>query len=529
MPSGQLNSLVRHLRRAVLAHNDGQTDGELLQRFVAHRDEDAFATLVRRYAPLVFGVCQRVLHHRQDAEDAFQAAFLVLMHKAGSITRPEGLGNWLYGVAYNTAKNARRTAARRHVREREVSAIAKPQPVAEQELLHELRSVLDEELSRLPEKYRVPVVLCELQGKSRKEVTGQLGCPEGTVSSRLARGREILRRRLIKRGLALPAGSLAIILACDPASASVPPLLVAGAIKTALLLANSQLPAAGVVSTQVAALTEGVLKTMLLAKLKIVTGLVLAISVVSGAGLLAHTALAEKAAQAKAASPPAFREAKKPAAQNGAKPVELQEARDSISITGRVLDPDGKPVTGARLFWVRQRKAQPQGREDFALTQQGVSSTDGRFTLKLPRTDAQLGTLIAAADGYGIDWVELPKKNAPGEVIFHLVKDLPIRGRVLTTEGKPVAGAVVEVVAIMVPGKLDDCLKALQREWRAAETMMTKQLNVPVTKVLRVTPSNKDGRFEVAGAGAGRVSRQAIKMAVSKLPAPGLGACHAKQ
>src|SRR6202011_5898200 len=132
MAAGQLNSLVRHIRRVVQRHNDGETpDGELLKRFVAHRDEAAFATLVRRYGPLVFGVCQRVLHHRQDAEDAFQATFLVLLHRAGSIARPELLGNWLYGVAYYTAKNAKISAARRRARERLVTEMAQAQPVAE--------------------------------------------------------------------------------------------------------------------------------------------------------------------------------------------------------------------------------------------------------------------------------------------------------------------------------------------------------------------------------------------------------------
>jgi RNA polymerase sigma factor (sigma-70 family) len=498
-----LNSLVRHIRRAVSGSNDGVTDGELLKRFVAHRDEDAFASLIRRYAPLVFGVCQRVLHQRQDAEDAFQATFLVLLHKAGSITRPEGLGNWLYGVAYYTAKNAGRMTARQRARERQVTEMAKAQPAANEEISRELRSMLDEELSRLPEKYRVPVVLCELQGKSRKDVAMQLGCPEGTISSRLARGRAMLRRPLTKRGLALPLGSLGLLLARDPASASVPPLLVAGTIKTALLLATAQSPAVGVVSAQVAALTEGVLKTMLLAKLKILTGLVVALSVVAGAGLLARQALADKPAPPNIAVALSPGKPVEPAAQDSMSPVEVEVAKDLLTFSGLVLDPEGKPVAHARLYVERPSKDQRPGQDQ--ITQHGTTGADGRFTLKLPRADVRPVLLIAAADGFGIDWIELPQKNTPGDVTFHLVKDVPIRGRVLSTEGKPIAGVGVEVVGIMVPGNLEEFLKALQREWRAAETMMTKQLSLPVTKVLRVTSSDNDGRLEIAGAGAQRL------------------------
>jgi RNA polymerase sigma factor (sigma-70 family) len=171
MATGQLDGFLRWLRTATLPHEaGGVTDAQLLESFIAQKDEAAFAALVRRHGPMVWGVCRRILRNHQDAEDAFQATFLVLLHKASSITRPELLGNWLYGVAYYTAKNAKRMAARRRGRERQVSEMAQPEPVAEEEVLRELRSLLDEELSRLPEKYRVPVVLCELQGKSRKEV-----------------------------------------------------------------------------------------------------------------------------------------------------------------------------------------------------------------------------------------------------------------------------------------------------------------------------------------------------------------------
>src|SRR5947209_6744383 len=134
MATRQLKNPVRHIRQVVGGRDDGDTDRDLLRRFVNHRDEAAFATLVRRYGPLVFGVCRRVLHHRQDAEDAFQATFLVLLHKARSIAQPQLVGNWLYGVAYYTAKNAKASAVRRRARERRVMAMSQARLTGEEEV-----------------------------------------------------------------------------------------------------------------------------------------------------------------------------------------------------------------------------------------------------------------------------------------------------------------------------------------------------------------------------------------------------------
>jgi RNA polymerase sigma-70 factor (ECF subfamily) len=177
-------------------------DGELLERFRLRRDEASFAALVRRHGPMVLGVCSRILGNAHDAEDAFQVTFLVLAKKAGSLARPDLLANWLYGVAYRTARKARGRALRQgeHERQAEVMARAQPDP---QEPARELREVLDEELNRLPEKYRAPLVLCYLEGKTNEEAARQLGWPVGSMSARLARGRGLLRARL-KAGLKQP-------------------------------------------------------------------------------------------------------------------------------------------------------------------------------------------------------------------------------------------------------------------------------------------------------------------------------------
>src|SRR5437879_10110341 len=198
MAKEPLQSLLHHIRGlAVTQEAAGLADSILLERFLTRRDEAAFEALVRRHGPMVLGVCRRVLSNPHDAEDAFQATFLVFVRKAASIAKRELLGNWLYGVAYHTARAARSAAARR--RAKEAKAMPRQQP-KEDNVWQELQPLLDQELSRLPEKYRVPIVLCDLEEKSRADVARQLGLPEGTLSSRLARGRALLAKRLTRRG-----------------------------------------------------------------------------------------------------------------------------------------------------------------------------------------------------------------------------------------------------------------------------------------------------------------------------------------
>jgi RNA polymerase sigma-70 factor (ECF subfamily) len=256
------------------------TDGQLLQGFVAHRDEAAFEALVRRHGPMVWGVCQRLLRNHQDAEDAFQATFLVLVRKAAAIASRELLANWLYGVAYRTALKARAANARRQARERQVPAMPEPEAVP-QGLWHDLRPLLDQELSRLPDKYRVAIILCDLDGKTRQEAARQLGWPEGTVAGRLARARALLARRLTRQGVVLSGGSLAVVLAQGAASACVPTTLVASTVQAAGLFAAGQAAGACGISTSVAALTEGVVQAMFLTKLKTATALVLGLGAVA--------------------------------------------------------------------------------------------------------------------------------------------------------------------------------------------------------------------------------------------------------
>jgi RNA polymerase sigma factor (sigma-70 family) len=234
----------------------GVEDGQLVDLFVQHRDEAAFAALLLRHGPMVLGVCRRVLGHYHDAEDAFQATFLILARKAASVQPPDQVGHWLYGVAHRTALAARRAAARRCAKE--TMAVPRKSETAADDRAG-LGEVLDKELAGLPPAYREVIVLCDLEDRGRKEVAALLGCPEGTVASRLARARQALARRLARHGLA------------------------ASTVRGAMMFAAGK--AAGAVPARVTALAEGVIRAMFTKRMTQVGLLVLVALLAAGVGL----------------------------------------------------------------------------------------------------------------------------------------------------------------------------------------------------------------------------------------------------
>jgi RNA polymerase sigma factor (sigma-70 family) len=237
-----------------------QTDRDLLGRFVQHRDETAFALLVERHGPMVLGVCRRLLGNSHDADDAFQATFLVLVRRADALENPELLGNWLYGVAYRIARKLRAQTGRRRQQERQAASVAPTTEPPTDDAWRELRDTLDAELNRLPEKYRLPLVLCYLQGLTNEEAARRLGWPAGSMSYRLARGRELLRERLLGGRGAAPTDFLVLLLALGPGTALLPAHLVADTVVGATGLAAGQ--AAATVSGSVRGLVDAALAGM---------------------------------------------------------------------------------------------------------------------------------------------------------------------------------------------------------------------------------------------------------------------------
>jgi RNA polymerase sigma factor (sigma-70 family) len=291
MPTGPVSVVIQHLMADVGPGGGEATDGELLAHFLGSRDDDALAALVRRHAPMVWGVCRRLLHSHHDAEDAFQATFLVLVRKAADVPT-EAVANWLHGVARQTAVRVRATAAKRGRRETQV--VNMPEPTVAEVRDPEWQSVLDEELSRLPDHYRGVLVLCDLGGLTRREAARQLAIPEGSVASRLARARAMLAKRLTRRGFVLPGGAVAAVLLAGSASGSAPPALVASTIEAVTLVAAGQSAATGVISARVAALTEGVITAMSITKVRgVVVLAVVACALTAGVTALAFGRPAE--------------------------------------------------------------------------------------------------------------------------------------------------------------------------------------------------------------------------------------------
>jgi RNA polymerase sigma-70 factor (ECF subfamily) len=288
MATGQLNDFLRRLRTALLRPEAGGVpDAHLLEAFITRHDEAAFAALVQRHGPMVWGVCRRVLGQVQDAEDAFQATFLVLVRKAASVVPRASVGNWLYGVACRTAWKARAATAKRRAKEKQVPVMPEPPARPTPECVHDWWPLLDEALAHLPCSYRAAVVLCDLEGMTHQQAARQLGWPVGTLSTRLVRARALLARRLARTGVALASGSLAAMFAQASASASVPASVASATVEMAAVLAQGQ-ASAHVIPAHVAALMEGGLTSMGTSPVKMLA-LIMVLTVVafgSGMGLL---------------------------------------------------------------------------------------------------------------------------------------------------------------------------------------------------------------------------------------------------
>jgi RNA polymerase sigma factor (sigma-70 family) len=298
-----LAEVIRHIGRLAGLRGDlAAPDEQLLRRFIDTRDEAAFTAIVSRHGPMVLCVCRQLLRDPNDVDDAFQATFLVLVRKARSVRKPELLGNWLYGVAYKVAARARANRAKRRTREGQENDMT-AFPAASVPADADLRSLIHEEVHRLPDKYRGPVVLCFLENKTHEEAAQTLRWPIGSVKGRLARAKELLRSRLARRGVTTTAGGIVATLAPETVSAAIPTKMLETTIKVAMAVAAGKTVAAGLVSAHAVALSEGVIHTMFWNKLKFVAAFVFSLTLLGGAGVLAYQGVGKepekKAEQAK--------------------------------------------------------------------------------------------------------------------------------------------------------------------------------------------------------------------------------------
>jgi RNA polymerase sigma factor (sigma-70 family) len=510
MATAQVSTLLRHIQKLAAGPDvQQQTDRQLLDDFALRRNESAFAALVVRHGPMVLRVCRRVLGHEQDAEDAFQATFLVLARNTAAIHKRDALAAWLHGVAYRTARSVRRGTARRRTHEARLRAMRPP--AAASPTWDDVQAVLDEEIQRLPPLYREAFVRCVLEGQGGPDVAAELGCPAGTVKSRVNRARRLLQQRLARRGIQLSALLAALSVAEGVSQAALPAALAQAAVGFGLLAAAGE-PAA-VIPSRVAALAAGVTRTMFLTKTKIAIA-ALGAACLFAAGVSALQALAagglQGAPAAQAESPPSD----KPAPQKGTD-------EGSLAFSGRVLDPGGKPVPGAKLYVLYG------GPRPVAVP--AASDAEGRFHFQIARTDFvrsenpapwENARVVAVARGYGLGLAKFrghefhPAKFRIGQPPPHtdlavqLARDdAPLSGRVLDLQGKPVGGVAVRVRDIHAP--FDDDLAAFARALKDK-----KELYPPLTEhtfgveggtLFAPVRSGADGRFTIKGIGRERL------------------------
>jgi RNA polymerase sigma factor (sigma-70 family) len=474
MTGVQASLVVRHIRGLAGAREtDLVTDGQLLESFAAGRDEAAFAELIRRHGPLVLGVCRRILHNAQDAEDAFQATFLQLARKAGSIGRSGSVGSWLYRVAYHAAVKARARTALRRSHERRAVPPRSADPLAEI-TGRELLAVVDEEMAQLPLRQRAALVACCLQGKTGDEAARALGWSVRTLKRRLHEGREQLRARLGRRGLSLPATFLVAGILSVPVSEAT----ASTTARAALAALSAPLAVASVRPAWAAILLAGL--------------------TVAGVGWAASQGPVDPKSAAEPAERPA---AGQPEKRNVAEAAPKMEG----AVTGRVLGADGKPVVGGQLAAIirlEERHTADEIADLRRLTPVVEADRDGRF--RLPLTHAASGApnsvqVVATAPGYGIAWQSYNPNDRKEDLVFRLSPEQVVRGRVVDLQGAPAAGVRLRVREVRQRGRREPRnwpLWAIPKEFPLVPAPLT---------------TDAQGRFELHGIGPDRTVAMEVR------------------
>ena len=489
----------------------GLTDGQLLDRYLTRRDESAFAALVMRHGPMVLGVCHAVLRGSPEVEDAFQATFLVLIRKATTIRGRDAVGGWLHRVAHRVAVQAGRDRSRKDLREHLAGDLCDDiAAVGGSPADDEWRGTLHEELARLPERFRQPVVLCYLEGKTHEQAALELRWSEATLRRRLADARGLLRSRLTRRGVAVSVAALAAAIE-SPAMAAVPPAWVDALAR----VAAGQIGAAPAASAAAARLAGRTIRGLVAGRVRAVANVV---AMLLATGLLAGHLIPAGPARA---DDPARSKMPAAAALRSSPPAQKPRPEDRLTIRGRVLDPDGKPFAGAKVFaYVND---DPRSSDAFFAAvpkPDAVSHADGRFELAIPHPGFNTlqvqatwshPTVAALAPGFGPAWVSFTTDDEARELTLKLVKDdVPIEGRILDLEGRPVPGVTVRPVGVYAePGEdLTQWEAAMAGAKDLADGAMGKLPRFLElfrwTKDQPVT-TDAEGRFRLGGIGRERV------------------------
>lgn len=412
-------ALIGRLRAFALSVGDSSaTDSQLVVAFVASRNEQAFEVLLRRHGPMVLAVCRRILLNHHDAEDAFQATFLVLAKKAGTIQPPQMVGKWLHGVAYRTALEARTVRAKRHSRHSMSSEV--PEAVARPEPSNELEQLLNEELSRLPDYYSAAIVLCDLEGKTQKEVARQLGCPTSTVANRLVRGRSLLAKRLARRGVVVSGVTFAAILSANAVSACVRESLIIHTIK-AVTTVTAGGAATAAFSAKVAALSEGVMRAMFIKKIGLAGLLAATAALVLGAVLFTQGVAASKSlgAQEPGSKPDAE---KRSTTDNGDRKAD-QPAQDGKEAENLFRQMEEKLSKARTLECVFEGKVQPKGSLKGSLAFAEGNKVRVEYSLEIEGDRQVKGTVVS--DGAKV--VKVLNGKEPEQVFEQGTEDVPLK------------------------------------------------------------------------------------------------------
>ncbi len=500
-----MGGTLRHLRDLF---GDGTAvglgDGQLLARFAHSGDQAAFEALVARHGPMVLATCRAVLKHEHDVEDAFQATFLVLSRKARSVRAGDALGGWLHRVAYRAAVQLGTELRRRRRREAEASTMATaaaahtgsgPEP--------DVRSIVHEEVDRLPEKHRLPVVLCDLEGLSYEQAAGRLRWTVPTLRCRLSRARQQLQGRLARRGIT--AGAVGVVLAAGAAGAR-------AAVPAALTRSTVAAAVGGSTSAVAAALSTHIVRSLFMTKLKIAATAMLAAASLVSIGVVAVGAWRPEP-PAVAMAPQAGEMKRQPAAKDAPRTNPNPDPADAdlIDVRGRVVDPSGRPVAGASVkAAILDRQTDP--------IPATTSGPDGTFHLRVPpwrrnsalrQPEAMFPWVIATAKGFGPGWASTVREpGGPEETTIQLVgSGPPIEGRIVDLEGRIVAGARIKVERIWFERKGNlsawfDKARAggIRGPWQGLDQLPS---DVVIT-------TDRDGRFQLADLGPDRMAELVV-------------------